>query len=169
MSIVGLDEATLTAESMDEARRYLLDFGLTEAPADGGYPLFLALDNTGLRIAPVDATNLPAPVADGPNVREIVWGVKDDASLEQLGKDLSSDREVRREGSLLRTTDIDGNPLVFRTTRRKPLPANSSPTNMPGMPPQRAVNSVQDFTSKIQPLTFSHLVLYTPDLERILS
>ena len=36
MSIVGLDEATLTTESVDEGRRYLLDYGLVEAPADGG-------------------------------------------------------------------------------------------------------------------------------------
>ncbi len=170
MSIVGLDQATLTAESVDEARRYLLDFGLVEAPADGGHPLFLAQDNTGIRVAPVDAADLPPPVASGPNVREVVWGVKDDASLDQLSQALSrfGDREVRRDGALLRTTDIDGNALVFRVTRRTPLSANPSLVNVPGMPPQRAVNSVQDFSSPIRPLTFSHLVLYTPDLERIL-
>jgi catechol 2,3-dioxygenase-like lactoylglutathione lyase family enzyme len=168
MSIVGLDEATLTAESVDEARRYLLDFGLVEAPSDGGYPLFLAQDNTGIRVAPVDAADLRPPVASGPNVREIVWGVKDAAAFDQLAQDLSRDREVRKDGDLLRTTDIDGNPLAFRVTRRKPLPANPSLVNVAGMPPQRPVNSVQDFTSQIRPLTFSHLVLYTPDLERIL-
>jgi catechol 2,3-dioxygenase-like lactoylglutathione lyase family enzyme len=168
MSIVGLDEATLTAESPDEARRYLLDFGLVEAAPDGGYPLFLAQDNTGVRVAPVDASDLPPPVAPGPNVRAIVWGVKDIASLDELARELSRDREVRRDGALLHSTDVDGNPLTFRVTRRKPLPANPSLVNVPGMPPQRPVNSVQDFKSPIRPLTFSHLVLYTPDLERIL-
>jgi catechol 2,3-dioxygenase-like lactoylglutathione lyase family enzyme len=168
MSIVGLDEATLTAESVDEARRYLLDFGLVEAPADGGYPLFLAQDNTGIRVAPVDASDLPPPVTSGPNLREIVWGVKDAAALDQLAQELSRDREVRKDGDVLRTTDIDGNSLAFRFTRRKPLPANPSLVNVAGMPPQRPVNSVQDFTSQVRPLTFSHLVLYTPDLERIL-
>jgi catechol 2,3-dioxygenase-like lactoylglutathione lyase family enzyme len=167
MSIVGLDEATLTAESVDEARRYLTDFGLVEAPADGGYPLFVAMDNTGLRVAPMDANDLPPPVTAGPNVREIVWGVKDADSLEQLAKELSRDREVRWDGSILRTTDIDGNPLAFRVTRRQPLATSPSLVNVPGLPPQRPVNTVQDFTSRIQPLTFSHLVLYTPDLERL--
>jgi catechol 2,3-dioxygenase-like lactoylglutathione lyase family enzyme len=168
MSIVGLDEATLTAESVDEARRYLLDFGLIEASADGGHPLFLAQDNTGVRVAPVDAADLPPAVASGPNVREIVWGVSDQSALNDLATELGRDREVRWDGSLLRTTDIDGNALVFRVTRRKGLSANPSLVNVPGMPPQRPVNSVQDFSSPIRPLTFSHLVLYTPDLERIL-
>jgi catechol 2,3-dioxygenase-like lactoylglutathione lyase family enzyme len=167
MSIVGLDEATLTAESIDEARRYLTDYGLVEAPADGGYPLFVAMDNTGLRVAPVDAVDLPPAVAPGPNVRDIVWGVTDTAALDRLAQELSRDREVRRDGALLRTTDVDGNSLAFRVTRRKPLPQTSSLVNMPGMPPQRPVNSVQDFNSPIRPLTFSHLVLYTPDLERL--
>jgi catechol 2,3-dioxygenase-like lactoylglutathione lyase family enzyme len=169
MSIVGLDEATLTTESVDEGRRYLLDYGLVEAPSDGGYPLFLAQDNTGLRVAPVDAPNLPPAIAAGPNVREIVWGVRDAASLEQLAQELSRDRQVQKDGALLRTTDVDGNPLAFRVTRRTPLPANPSLVNVPGMPPQRPVNSVRDFTSQIRPLTFSHLVLYTPDLERVLN
>lgn len=169
MSIVGLDEATLTTESVDEGRRYLLDYGLVEAPADGGHPLFLAQDNTGLRVAPVDTADLPPAVATGPNVREIVWGVSDLAALEHLAQDLAHDREVRWDGSLLRTTDIDGNSLTFRVTRRKPLSAHPSLVNVPGMVPQRAVNSVQDFSSPILPLTFSHLVMYTPDLERILA
>jgi catechol 2,3-dioxygenase-like lactoylglutathione lyase family enzyme len=168
MSILGLDEATLTAESVDEARRYLLDYGLVEAPADGGYPLFLAQDNTGLRVAPVDATNLPPPVTSGPNVREIVWGLSDRAALEQLASDLARDRAVLRDGAVVRTTDIDGNPLAFQVTRRKPLPVLPSQVNVPGMPPQRPVNSIQDFSSQVLPLTFSHLVLYTPNLERIL-
>lgn len=169
MSIVGLDEATLTAESVEEGRSYLLDYGLVEAPADGGYPLFLAQDNTGLRVAPTDAADLPPPVVAGPNVREIVWGVSDQTALAHLAQDLARDREVRWDGKLLRTTDVDGNPLMFRVTRRKPLPAHPSLVNVPGMPPQRAINSVQDFSSPILPLTFSHLVLYTPDLERILA
>jgi catechol 2,3-dioxygenase-like lactoylglutathione lyase family enzyme len=169
MSIVGLDEATLTAESVEEGRRYLLDFGLSEAPADGGHPLFLALDNTGVRLAPMDATDLPPAVADGPNVRETVWGVSDAQALDELAGSLATDREVRWDGQVLRSTDIDGNPVAFRVTRRKPLPVQQSLVNVPGMPPQRAVNGVQDFTSPIIPLTFSHLVLYTPNLERVLN
>jgi catechol 2,3-dioxygenase-like lactoylglutathione lyase family enzyme len=169
MSIVGLDEATLTAQSVDEARRYLIDFGLVEAAPDGGHPLFLAQDNTGLRVAPLDATDLPPPVTAGPNIREIVWGVQDLNALERLGQDLSRDREVRRDGDTLRTTDVDGNPLAFRVTWRKPLATTPSLVNVPGLPPQRAVNSVQDFILQVRPLTFSHLVLYTPDLERILA
>jgi catechol 2,3-dioxygenase-like lactoylglutathione lyase family enzyme len=168
MSIVGLDEATLTAESVEEGRRYLLDYGLIEAPADGGHPLFLAQDNTGIRVAPVNAADLPPSVTQGPNVREIVWGVDNAATLDRLAQDLSRDREVQWDGNLLRSTDIDGNPLVFRVTRRKPLLAIPSLVNVPGMPPQRPFNSTQDFTSQVRPLTFSHLVLYTPDLERVL-
>jgi catechol 2,3-dioxygenase-like lactoylglutathione lyase family enzyme len=168
MSIVGLDEATLTAESVEEGRSYLLDFGLVEAPADGGYPLFLAQDNTGVRVASVDAPDLPAPVTSGPNIREIVWGVDNADSLDSLAKDLSTDREIRWEGNTLKTTDLDGNALAFRVTRRKPLQSVQSLVNVPGLPPQRPLNTVQDFASQVRPLTFSHIVLYTPDLERIL-
>lgn len=168
MSIVGLDQVTLTAVSVEEGRRYLLDFGLVEAPSDGGYPLFLAKDNTGVRLAPVDAPDLPPPVTSGPNVREIVWGVDSTLSLEQLAKKLATDRDIHWDKDVLKTQDIDGNALAIRVTRRIPIKAIPSLVNVPGIPSQRPINTIQDFTSQVMPLTLSHIVLYTPDLERIL-
>ncbi|MEO5669214.1 MAG: VOC family protein, partial [Ramlibacter sp.] len=166
MSILGLDEATVTTDDLAVARRFLQDYGLDEVESSAAGFVFHAQDGTGLRVRHNSDTNLPAPIAAGPNIRQAIWGVSDSAALDAIAAELSRDRKVERTEGLVLSTDDDGLSIGFRVTRRKPLKSEPSQVNVPGQPPQRPVNAVPDFDKQVRPLTFSHLVLFTPDMAR---
>lgn len=167
MSIVGLDEVTLTTEDLGVARSFLTDFGLSLASESSRELLFLARDRTGVRIRHVADPSLPPGVVDGPNIRQAVWGVTDAAALERIAAELGKDREVRVQDGVVSSVDDDGLAIAFRVTTRAPLSGEPPGANVPGLPPRRPVNTTLDFDAPIQPSTFSHLVMYTPDLARI--
>lgn len=167
MSIIGLDEATVTTDDLAQARRFLQDYGLDEVEHTDAGSLFHAQDGTGLRVRHSTDSTLPPPVAQGPNIRQAIWGVSDVATLDAIAADLSRDRPVVRQGDQLFSTDDDGLSIGFRLTQRKPLHTAPSLVNVPGLPPQRPANVVPAFDQAVRPLTFSHLVLFTPDLPRI--
>ncbi|MBL0419125.1 VOC family protein [Ramlibacter sp. AW1] len=167
MSIVGLDEVTLTTEDLGVARRFLEDFGLALASESEHELVFVARDRTGLRIRRVGDPSLPPGPVEGPNIRQAVWGVGDAAALERIAAELGKDREVRVSGGLVSSVDDDGLAIAFRLTQRVPLTNELPAVNVPGLPPQRKVNQTLDFDAPIRPNTFSHLVMYTPDLARI--
>lgn len=167
MSIVGLDEVTLTTEDLGTARRFLEDFGLSLASENSEELVFVARDRTGVRVRRVGDPSLPPGPVEGPNIRQAVWGVTDAAALDRIAAELRKDREVRVSGGVVSSVDDDGNAIAFRVTQRVPL-ANELPgLNVPGLPPQRGVNQTVDFAAPIQPSTFSHLVMFTQDLPRI--
>src|SRR4051812_42561998 len=105
MSIIGLDEATVTADDLAEARRFLLDYGLDEVESTATGLLFHAQDGTGLRVRLTSDASLPAAVAPGPNIRQAIWGVDDPATLDAIAAELSRDRPVERKDGMVLSTD----------------------------------------------------------------
>jgi len=167
MSIIGLDEATVTADDLAVARQFLVDYGLQEVESTEAGFVFHAQDGTGLRVRHTSDTTLPPAVAAGPNIRQAIWGVDQPETLDAIAANLSRDRAVERRDGLVLSTDDDGLSIAFRVTQRKPLVTKPSLVNVPGQPPQRPANAVPDFDQQVRPLTFSHLVLFTPDMPRI--
>jgi catechol 2,3-dioxygenase-like lactoylglutathione lyase family enzyme len=166
MSILGLDEATVTTDDLALARKFLQDYGLDEVESSERGFVFHALDGTGLRVRHTSDPELPAPYASGPNIRQAIWGVSDVQTLDAIAAELVRDRPVQREGGMVLSVDDDGLPIGFQLTQRKPLRTELSLVNVPGLPPQRPVNAVPDFNQRVRPLTFSHLVVFTPDMAR---
>jgi catechol 2,3-dioxygenase-like lactoylglutathione lyase family enzyme len=166
MSIVGLDEVTLSAADVAHGQRFLRDFGLAEVESGAAGSTFHARDGTGIRLRAVGDASLPPPAAPGPNIHEALWGVSDKATLEKLGAELGRDRDVSMGADgVLRSTDMDGNRIAFRVTQRKPFSVDPVLVNVPGQPPQRKANAVVDFAQPVKPCTFSHMVLHTGDVK----
>ena len=113
-----------------------------------------------------DDPALPAPVAAPPNMRETVWGVQDQATLDQIAAELRQDRTVDVVDGQLRSHDDDGYPIAFQVTCRTPLAPQPSLVNVPGMPPMRPANAIADYTAAPDLMTLGHHVFYTRDLER---
>lgn len=167
MSILGLDEVTLSTTEIATGQRFLRDFGLEEVETGATGATFHARDGTGIRVRATHDPSLPPPAATGPNIHEALWGVSDRATLDAIGANLGRDREAKLGADgILRSTDDDGNGIAFRVTARKAFDVDPIPVNIPGLPPQRAANRVVDFAQAVKPCTFSHLVLFTPDVKR---
>lgn len=167
MSILGLDEVTLSAADLDAGRKFLRDFGLDEVESGAAGCLAHARDGTGVRMRRLGDPGLPQARAAGPNLHEALWGVSDAAALDRIAARLSADREVKRGADgVLRALDDDGNAIAFRVSQRKSFSIAPSLVNVPGLLPQRKPNTTIDFAAPIKPCTFSHLVMFTPDVKR---
>jgi catechol 2,3-dioxygenase-like lactoylglutathione lyase family enzyme len=167
MDIIGVDAVTLALHDVEAGRQYLRDFGLAELRAGDAGADFEALDGSGLKVRHWDDLTLPPAVCAPPNLRETVWGVRDEATLAAIEAELAKDRPVQRgPDGIVRSTDEDGYPIGFQLTVRRALPHEPSLVNVPGMPPMRKANVVADYDSPVEPMTLAHHVFYTLDMAR---
>jgi catechol 2,3-dioxygenase-like lactoylglutathione lyase family enzyme len=165
--IVGVDEAVFGVEDLDAARRFCRDYGLREIEHGDAGAAFEALDGTGVLLRRADDTSLPPANVKGSTGRETVWGVSDKDALDQIGAELSKDRQVRRDTQgVLHTADDEGLALGFRVTKRHAYNAAPKPFNIPGLPPQRPINSRVDYTTRTEARSLGHIVFWSPDPDR---
>ena len=163
MRIIGPDELVFGVDNIDACATFLADYGLTDA-GDGR---FEALDKTALTLRAKDDPALPAPLPTASLLRLTIWGVEDQAALDAIEAELSTDRTVTKEADgTLRTKDDAGFEIAFRVTRRIKLDLPAELINSPGAKPGRAVNQVaanQD--AEARPRTLSHIVYFVPDMD----
>lgn len=168
MQIIGPDLLVFGVDDVPACTEYLTAFGLTPvgvSPENGG--MFEALDGTGVLIRRRNDPSLPPALQTGNMLRQTVYGVADQASLDAIADELSKDRQVLRlADGALQTKDDQGFELAFRITRRRKLDMPAERINAPGSPAQRGVNAIgvsEDMPAR--PRTLSHVVLFVPDLE----
>src|SRR5262245_56805078 len=138
MNIIGPDELVFGVEELQIATRYLSDYGLTPVSSVEGGTRLEALDGTGVVLKSASDKSLPPPTSAKSLLRETIYGVADDASLEAIAAELRKDREISRadDGSIGCFDDM-GFALRFRRTRRRAYTAPPDLTNAPGSAPQR--------------------------------
>ena len=164
MDIIGPDSLVFGVDDVDACSEYFVDFGLN-AVGDGR---FEAIDGTSVVIKPQNDTLLPAPLKTGSMLRKTVYGVANQATLDEIRTELGRDREVKQldDGSLESFDDL-GFALGFQVTVRKELSMPAETINSPGAPPQRPVNIVgSDPNADPKPRTLSHVVYFVPDEEK---
>jgi len=168
MDIIGPDTLVFGVEDVQAASRFAQDYGLTPRMAGVADGVFEALDGTSITIKHAGDASLPPPIWDAPNIREVVYGCIDQATVNAVGAELSKDRDVRQgaNGSV-HAVDDDGYPLAFQvTTRRKITPQNVG-LNSPGAAPGRAANVIAaDATAQPKLCTLSHVVLFSKDIAK---
>jgi catechol 2,3-dioxygenase-like lactoylglutathione lyase family enzyme len=165
MQIIGPD---LLVFGVPACSDYLTAFGLTpvDVSREGG-GMFEALDGTGLMVRRREDPSLPPALQTGNSLRQTVYGVTNQAALDEIADELSKDRQVLRlsDGSV-QAKDDQGFELAFRITCRRKLDMLPERINAPGAPAQRPVNTIgvsEDMPAK--PRTLSHVVLFVPDTE----
>jgi len=160
MNIIGPDKLVFGVEDIESCKQFALDYGLT-AQDDNN---FVALDGTGIEILQQDDPSLPAPLSTGAMLRKTVYGVADQATIDAINAELSTDREVKvlEDGSIEAVDDL-GFVLGFQITIRKTLSNTAEKINAPG-DANRAVNQTA-VTKEDKPkvLSLSHVVYFVPD------
>lgn len=163
MRIVGPDELIFGVDNVDAARAFLLDYGLTET----GDNRFAALDNTAITIREKSDPGLPPPLPTATMLRQTIWGVEDQASLDAIEAELSKDREVNKSADgTISCKDALNFEIAFRITKRVELNLPAEMINSPGAKPGRAANVIgANEEAEAKPRTLSHIVYFVPDLE----
>jgi len=165
MNIIGPDELVFGVDDIEACTRYLVDYGLQRAGLTPKGGRFEALDGTAVVLAQASDRDLPPAPGPASLLRETVYGVEGQGTLEAIAAELSKDRPVQRgpDGSVSCVDDM-GFALKFRCTTRRSFSAPADLTNAPGSPPQRGVNQLGVTPDmQVTPRTLSHIVLFVPD------
>ncbi len=163
MNIIGLDALVFGVEDLAACGQYLADYGLRDA----GHGRFEALDGTAVVIRGKDDPSLPPAMGTASLLRETVYGVADEATLQAIASELSKDRPVTQEGGVVRAQDDLGFALAFQLSVRKPLALPAEAVNAPGAAPQREPN-VLGISPEMAalPRSLSHVVYFVPDVAK---
>ncbi|MFH7765085.1 VOC family protein [Acinetobacter sp. BSP-28] len=158
--IKGLDRIRFGVEQLDDALRFANDWGLkqVESDQDNSY-LFVTTDNSQVEIFQADTTNPDrTPIGNPSGMCEMVWGVEDQASLDAIATELSTDREVTvdADGTVHSQDDL-GIHIAFRLAQRSYVPFSDTQFNSPSQP--KRVNSRAPRYEKAQPYEISHLAI----------
>ncbi|WP_269506957.1 VOC family protein [Burkholderia sp. IMCC1007] len=167
MKILGPDTLVFGVEDVESCTQFLLDYGLTRQGEDR----FEALDGTGVVVRPKDDPSLPAwPFATANQLRKTIYGVADQATLDEIASELEKDREVTLlpDGSI-EAVDDAGFVLGFQVTVRRELQLLAESVNAPG-DGRRGVNVTGALTGENEPpprpRTLSHVVYFVPDTDK---
>lgn len=163
MDIIGPDEIVFGVDDIDACATYLADFGLKRAGDD----FFEAVDGTGIRIRKKADKSLPPALPTATMLRKTIYGVTNQAALDDIKAELSTDREVAElEDGSIETVDNSGFVLGFRVTTRREINLPPEKVNSPGAPPQRLENEVAaNEDAPALPRTMSHVVYFIPNLQ----
>ena len=166
MNIIGPDALAFGVDDVGACRDYLTAFGLKPIDVDDTGGFFEALDGTGVLVRRRDDPRLPAPMETAAMLRQTIYGVADQATVNAIGDELAKDRQVeRRDDGSVEAKDDHGFALKFQVTKRRKLEMEGEKVNAPGSAPQRGPNRIgvwEDMPAK--PRTLSHVVCFVPDI-----
>lgn len=146
MNFTGIDAVIFGVADMAAATRFCRDWGLHEVSET----LFTTRDGGEVILRPIDDPSLPPAIEPGNTVREVVWGAKDQASL---------DAALARLGGA--TRDPNGLALSFRVSRRHKVVAPATPVNAPGAPMR--IDRRSPVHKGADPVKLGHVVLFAAD------
>jgi len=138
MNITGVESVTYGCADIETAARFLTDLGFAPVESDGPGATWRLPDGATVTLAAPDDPSLPSAPVAGDTAREMIWGVADQDTLQQIAAELSRDRDVRQSNDgMLHVADDLGNALGFRVTLRQPVELAPPVTNAPGRRPRR--------------------------------
>jgi catechol 2,3-dioxygenase-like lactoylglutathione lyase family enzyme len=167
MNILGPDSLVFGVDDVAACNQCLEDYGLVKVEASATYGLFEARDGTSVVVRHDADPALPPAIGKSPNIRAVIYGVKDAATLAQIQAELAKDRAVTVEADgSLRSVDDIGLAIGFQVSVRRPYEAPPVLVNVPGQPPQRPINQVAASAdaAPVVPHSLSHVVLFVPDV-----
>lgn len=163
-TIDGIDRVKYAVENLEQAMRFVDDWGLTRVPTDDASTnLFRAMDGSEIEIVAADLS-VPGrrPMVGTNGFCEMTWGVTDPDGLARLRDMLGRDREVTvdADGTLHAVDDL-GIPIAFRMTRRHKVYAEPTRFNSPGLPDR--INSRAPRYEAAKPTEISHMAIGVDD------
>ena len=97
MTILRIEELTYGVDKLDECIEFLERWGLEKESADASGAIFKTLENQVIQLRLIDDPSLPPTYEEGPTLREVMWGVDNQAALDEIEAELNKDREVTKD------------------------------------------------------------------------
>ncbi|MBV8500117.1 MAG: VOC family protein [Paucibacter sp.] len=169
MSVLGIDEITyaVQAEDLGTCYRFFVDWGLKLVQESARMLRFECLNGCRVNVAALDSPGLPPGIEEGPTLREVVWGVSDEAQLMRYAHALAqqpgfSDTVVdgvRRIGC----QDPNGLTIRLQVTLKKDVQLATAVMNTWNS--RERVNQPAPFYDRATPIEVGHVVFFVADVE----
>jgi catechol 2,3-dioxygenase-like lactoylglutathione lyase family enzyme len=161
MSIERIESVTYGVADLDECTRFFADFGLALRSEEPGRVVFTTQVGQTLVLKHIDDPSLPASVEEAPGIREVVWGVDSQESLDALVLDLATDRAVTvDDDGVAHTYDETGFGLGLAVTSPEHLDYDPRRYNSRGR--IERWNSPHEPIADIRPIRICHVALNIP-------
>ncbi len=162
MAILGVAEIIFGVDDLDLCSRFWTDFGLAPVERDADHAVFEVAAGSRVAVRRRGDQSLPPQYFEWPGIRETIWGVDSQQSLERLVAGLSTDREVRRDGDgAAHFSADDGQPLGLRVWHKRPVVSQPDPVNAPGHIAR--LNQHRKWRQRARPKTINHVVFFSDD------
>lgn len=157
MPIQRIESLTYGVEDIATGVRYFNDIGLEQLEHGERGATFRTPVNQTIHLRHLSEASLPAVPESGQTMREIVWGVESDASLQAIGAELSRDREVKATpDGVLHSRDETGFAIAFSLS--KPTHASVEPRLHNDFQSTGRLNQRFARVPRLRPLRLAHVV-----------
>lgn len=165
MAIIGIETLVYGVDDVELSTRYFDDFGLPLVRKSAAESLFRLEEGSHIIIKQIADPALPESSVLGTGVRETIWGVDNQANLEELVAGLERDREVRRDadGTAHFLTDC-GLALGLRVYEKKRVVSSPDPLNSSGT--INRLNRHRKWITRARPKTLQHVVFTFQDFQK---
>jgi len=135
MPINGVQTAVFGVDDLEHCDRFFTDFGLKVASKSETSITYRLPEGSYVVLKQSGDASLPPAYSSGPGIREVIWGVDSQNTLDGIEADLKKDRLVAKDpDGTLHTTDDLGLGIGFRLFERQPLvPKRELPHSQIGM------------------------------------
>lgn len=159
MGISRIEELHFGVEDVEECIRFFSDFGLVQAESEHQGALFVTPVGQRLYLRPASDEILPPALEEGSTIREMIWGVDNEATLQQLATALGTDREVTTDADgTVHTHDHTGFGIGLRITQPNPAELSHRGSNATGAIGRW--NQPLDRLGGAEPYRFCHVALF---------
>lgn len=167
MAIIGIESLVYGVEDFAESVRFFEDFGLPLHKRSDDFAHFKLSQGSNVHIRLLDDPWFLKSEQVGLGVRECIWGVDSQESLDELITDLRRDHDVRidADGSARIVTHF-GQALGFKVWNKKPVYTAPSQFNSPGR--INRVNEMRKWIRRAIPTCIQHVVWSFPDVNQTL-
>ncbi len=162
MAILGVENAIYGVDDLALNTKFWEDFGLVPVSTSDTESVFEVASGSRVTVMHRDDPRLPDAYAHTQGVRETIWGVDTQASLDELVADLSSDRDVTfdDDGTAHFLAD-DGMPLGLKVWNKREVISSPDPVNAPGN--IQRLNLHRKWRMRARPKTINHIVFFSND------
>lgn len=164
MNITGLESVVYGVEDLAVAKSFWSDFGLELARDARSHLTFRTPEGALVHVRALVDASLPLAPVRGPTVRQVTWGVRDQAALDAIATELGRDATTRVDatGRVL-ATDPAGHAIAFEVTRVRPVKQPVTQFNTPSN--VNRLNEAALIYPRARPTHMSHIVFAVQNLE----
>lgn len=164
--IEGIDAITYSTDAWDDAARFLDDWGLKKVNQSDELQTWETLNGSFVYVRRTDDPSLPPPMESGPTLREVVWGVQDDARLAAIAGGLVGVKgfeDKRAVNGTVQALDPHGLRIVFQKSAKRTVDVTGIATNAWGKVSR--IDTPSPIYESAQPVEIGHVVLFTDRID----